>query len=71
MTVISCNTAIRGQTKKTKLAGVTKVGKAAAKAAFVVGPTVLTKTLDRVASAADEVAMGPMLIMDAMLIRPK
>jgi hypothetical protein len=66
--VTNCRMAMRGHTKKTKLAGVIKVGNAAAKAALVVGPTVLVKTLDNVASVA---AMGPMLIMDAMLTRPK
>ena len=68
-TVINCKTAIKGHTKKTKLAGVTRVGNNAANSAFVVAPTVLVNTFDNVASQPP--LIGPMLIMDAMLMRPK
>ena len=68
-TVINCKTAIKGHTKKTKLAGVTRVGNNAANSAFVVAPTVLVNTFDNVTSQPP--LIGPMLIMDAMLMRPK
>jgi hypothetical protein len=67
--VINCKKAISGHTKNTKLAGVTKVGNKAANAALLVGPTVLVRTEDNVASEPG--VIGPIPIMDAILIRPK
>lgn len=49
VTVSNCKTAMSGHTKKTKLAGVTNVGKELANTEFVVGPTVFISTLDKVA----------------------
>jgi hypothetical protein len=82
--VINWRVAIIGQTRKTKLAGVTSVGKVEANCALVVDPTVRTSTCDTrdnvvsdVAAAAagtltlDAAAIGPMLIMDAIDINPK
>lgn len=65
--VASCNALMTGQIRKTKLAGVTSVEKAAANAAFEVGPTPRVITARRVAAVA---AIGSILSI-VIEMRPK
>jgi hypothetical protein len=57
---------MKGQIKKTKDAGVTKVGNRAANAAFVVEPTGRLRTDASVGTMG-----GDVFIMEAILMRPK
>mmetsp|Transcript_12289 Transcript_12289/g.11865 ORF Transcript_12289/g.11865 Transcript_12289/m.11865 type:complete len:85 (-) Transcript_12289:35-289(-) len=69
--VSTCEMAIIGQTKKTGLDGVIKVGKNWEKSAFDVVPTNRVNTDDNVAGPAISILLPLFIIIDAIDINPK